>query len=250
MSRRRRPRGSCRHDSLSPPRRRSPLWLEWRERWSWEERQQAGILAERAQETEFLAQTVRSLKVRLDALDAAQSRDDLTDLRRSVGDMKSTAVSTREFNTALAVFSQRVDKLGNEEGAKVDKLSERVDHEGKHVDGRAVHPHRQAGEKNRRAAPFRRPDRSDSRSARRSSGPAFQWRRPGRSNGRDLWCPRYRPRRPERRRTDRRALRSAGSPPGRFSAGAGRVERIEFRGGRWTVLTSEGLIASADLPPY
>ena len=38
----------------------------------WEERQQAGILAERAQETEFLAQTVRSLKVRLDAIDAAQ----------------------------------------------------------------------------------------------------------------------------------------------------------------------------------
>ena len=96
----------------------------------WEERQQAGILAERARETESLAQTVRSLKVRLDALDAAQSRDDLTDLRRSVGDMKSTAVSTREFNTALAVLSQRVDKLGNEEGAKVDRLSERVDHEG------------------------------------------------------------------------------------------------------------------------
>jgi hypothetical protein len=32
--------------------------------------------------------------------------------------------------------------------------------------------------------------------------------------------------------------------------GAGRVERIEFKGGRWTVLTSEGVIAAADFPPY
>ena len=37
---------------------------------------------------------------------------------------------------------------------------------------------------------------------------------------------------------------------GDFLPGAGRVERIEFKGGRWTVLTSEGLIASADFPPY
>jgi hypothetical protein len=37
---------------------------------------------------------------------------------------------------------------------------------------------------------------------------------------------------------------------GDFLPGAGRVERIELRGGRWTVLTSEGLIASAGFPPY
>ena len=96
----------------------------------WEDRQQAGILAERARETESLAQTVKSLKVRLDAIDAAKSRDELSDLRQSVGDMKSTVVSAREFNSALALLSQRVDKLDNEESAKVDKLSERVDHEG------------------------------------------------------------------------------------------------------------------------
>jgi len=37
---------------------------------------------------------------------------------------------------------------------------------------------------------------------------------------------------------------------GDFLPGAGRVERIELRSGMWTVLTSEGLIASADFPPY
>jgi hypothetical protein len=53
----------------------------------WEDRQQTGILAEHARETESLAQTIKSLKVRLDAIDAARSRDELSDLRRSVGDM-------------------------------------------------------------------------------------------------------------------------------------------------------------------
>src|SRR5271170_6777031 len=96
---------------------------------AWEHRQQASILAERASETETLAQTVRSLKVRLDAIDAANSGEELSDLRRSVGDMKSAAVSTRQFNSALAQLSQRVDKLDNEATAKVDKLNERVDHE-------------------------------------------------------------------------------------------------------------------------
>ena len=68
--------------------------------------------------------------MRLDAIDAAKSRDDLADLRRSVGDMKTSVISAREFNSALALLSQRVDKLDSDESAKVNKLSERMDHEG------------------------------------------------------------------------------------------------------------------------
>ena len=37
---------------------------------------------------------------------------------------------------------------------------------------------------------------------------------------------------------------------GDFLPGAGRVERIEARGDQWVVMTSEGLIAEADSPPY
>ena len=37
---------------------------------------------------------------------------------------------------------------------------------------------------------------------------------------------------------------------GDFLPGAGRVERIELRGEGWVVMTSEGLIASADSPRY
>ena len=37
---------------------------------------------------------------------------------------------------------------------------------------------------------------------------------------------------------------------GDFLPGAGRVERIERRGGGWVVLTDGGLIAAAEAPPY
>ena len=37
---------------------------------------------------------------------------------------------------------------------------------------------------------------------------------------------------------------------GDFLPGAGRVERIERRGGGWVVTTSEGVIASAEYPRY
>ncbi len=93
-----------------------------------EDRQQAQAVAERATETESLAHTLKSLKVRLDAIDTTVSSADLADLRRSIGEIKSTVVSAREVSGALAQLSQRVDKLDRDESAKVDKLTERVDH--------------------------------------------------------------------------------------------------------------------------
>ena len=94
-----------------------------------EDRQQAKALAEQASENASLAHTIKSLKVRLDAIDTAMSSGDLADLRQSVGQIKSTVVSNREFSGTLTQLSQRVDKLDHEASAKVDKLSERVDHE-------------------------------------------------------------------------------------------------------------------------
>ena len=118
-----------------------------------EDRQQANALAEQASENASLARTVKSLKVRLDAIDTAAPSAELADLRQSIGQIKSTVVSPREFSGALAQLAQRVDKLDRDESAKVDKLSERVDHEASAFDGRAFHSHRQARAENRRAAP-------------------------------------------------------------------------------------------------
>src|ERR1700677_2214725 len=94
-----------------------------------EDREQARALAEQASQNESLVHTIKSLRVRLDAIDSTMSNAGLTDLRQSVGEIRSNLASTREVSGALTQLSQRVDKLDHEATAKVDKLAERVDHE-------------------------------------------------------------------------------------------------------------------------
>jgi hypothetical protein len=218
----------------------------------WEDRQQANMLAERAKETESLAQTVKSLKVRLDTIDVAKSREELSDLRRSVGDMKSAAVSTREFNTALAQLAQRVDKLDNEASAKVEKLSARVDQEANTLTNQ-LSPRLDKLEK-KIVPPLPIPAQ-----AAQAAGQPLALPKPG-AVSMETTASIERPRPLLRGYIVLDARSDVALIGGRFGEqevrrgdflpGAGRVERIELRGGRWTVMTSEGLIASADLPPY
>ncbi len=218
----------------------------------WEHRQQVDILAARTNETNSLAQAVELLKARLDAIDAAKSRDDLADLRRSVGEMKSTVVSARDFNGAMAQLAQRVDKLDHEEGAKVDKLSERVGHEAsalttelstrvdkleKKISAPVPAPLQPASLKPPPVPPTFTADVS-----MESTGSIERPRPLLRGYvvlaARDdvaLVGGRY----------GEREVRQ-----GDFLPGAGRVERIERKGGSWVIQTSEGVIASAVLPPY
>lgn len=218
----------------------------------WEDRQQAGMLAERARETESLAQTIKSLKVRLDTIDAAKSREELSDLRRSVGDMKSNVVSTREFNSALAQLSQRVDKLDNEESLKVDKLNERVDREANTLT--AELSTRVDKLEKKIVPPLPIPTQPA------QAGQPLVQPKPGTNVSMEATGSIERPRPLLRGYIVLDARGDVALIGGRFGEqevrrgdflpGAGRVERIELRGGRWTVLTSEGLIASADFPPY
>jgi hypothetical protein len=217
-----------------------------------EHHHEADILAARANETNSLAHAIDSLKARLDAIDALKSRDDLADLRRSVGEMKSTVVSARDFNGALALLAQRVDKLDHEEGAKVDKLSERVDHEasalttdlGSRIDKlekRIVAPVPAPSQ----AASIKQPPVPPTLSANVSMEPtgSIERSRPLLRGyvvlaARDdvaLVGGRY----------GEREVRQ-----GDFLPGAGRVERIERKGGSWVIQTSEGVIAAAEYPPY
>jgi hypothetical protein len=216
-----------------------------------EVRQQANELAERTSETESLAHTLKSLKVRLDAIDTAISRDDLTTLRQSIGEIRSNLVSTREVSGALAQLSQRIDKLDHEASAKVDKLSERVDHEATaltaglstridKLEQKIAPPPPTPAQ----AAPPKQPParpKFDSVSMDRTSSierPKPFLRGYVVLDARDdvaLVSGRY----------GEREVRQ-----GDFLPGAGRVERIELRGDGWVVMTSEGLIASADFPRY
>jgi hypothetical protein len=218
----------------------------------WEHRQQANFLAERASETESLAQAVESLKVRLDAIDGARSSDDLADLRRSIGDMKSSVVSAREFNGAVAQLSQRVDKLDHEAGAKVDKLSDRVDHEASVLTAEF-------------SARF---DKLEKMGVAPVSAPAQAAQQPqppvqpkfNANVSMETTASIDRPRPVLRSYIVLDARDDVALVGGRFGErevrqgdflpGAGRVERIQRNGAGWIVVTSEGLIPSADVPPY
>jgi hypothetical protein len=216
-----------------------------------ENREQAKALAERASETESLAHTIKSLKVRLDAIDTAISSADLAALRQSVGEIKSTVGSTRDFGGALAQLSQRVDKLDREESAKVDKLSERVDHDASaltaglstridKLEQKIVPPAAPPPQAAQAKLPPARPKFDNVAMDRTSSieRPRPLLRGYVVLDARDdvaLVGGRY----------GEREVRQ-----GDFLPGAGRVERIELEGNGWVVTTSAGVIASADFPRY
>src|ERR1700677_990681 len=217
-----------------------------------EDREQARALAEQASQNESLVHTIKSLKVRLDAIDSTMSNAGLTDLRQSVGEIRSNLASTREVSGALTQLSQRVDKLDHEATAKVDKLAERVDHEANALT----------------TGLSTRIDKLEQKITAPASTPA-----PGAQAKQQP---------PSRPKFDNVAMDKTGSierpkpvlrvyvvldarddvalvggrygerevRQGDFLPGAGRVERIELGGNGWVVTTSGGLIASADTPRY
>ena len=215
-----------------------------------ENRQQAQALAERTSETEALAHTIKSLKVRLDAIDTAISSADLASLRRSVGEIKSTMGSTREFGGALAQLSQRVDKLDHEASAKVDRLTERVDHDTSTLTAGLSSRIDKLEQKIVPPAPPQQAAQAKQPATR----PKFA------SVSMDGTGSIERPK-PLLRgyvvldarddialiggRYGEREVRQ-----GDFLPGAGRVERIELGGNGWVVTTSAGVIASADFPRH
>jgi hypothetical protein len=216
-----------------------------------EDREQAKALAEQASENESLGHTIKSLKVRLDAIDSTMSNAGLTDLRQSVGEIRSNLASSREVSGALAQLSQRVDKLDHEASAKVDKLTERVDHEANalttglstridKLEQKITAPLPAPSPVTLAKQPPTRP-KFDNVSMDRTSSierPKPLLRGYVVLDARDdvaLVGGRY----------GEREVRQ-----GDFLPGAGRVEHIELGGNGWVVTTSGGLIASADFPHY
>ena len=92
-------------------------------------RLQTGLIAEQADETKALAKTIDALNARLSVIETAKSHDELVELRRSVGEIRSNVASSNDLTGALAQLAQRVEKLDRDASAKVDRLNERVDHE-------------------------------------------------------------------------------------------------------------------------
>jgi hypothetical protein len=214
-----------------------------------EDLQQTKALAEQASENAALAHTLKSLQVRLDAIDSRMSNAGLADLRQSVGEIRSSLVSAREFSGALAQLSQRVDKLDREASARADKLTERVDHEAGALT--AELSTRMDKLEQKIAAPPPAPPQV----AQAKQPPA----RPKFDNvAMDRTGSIERPRPLLRGYVVLDARDDIALVGGRYGEhevrqgdylpGAGRVERIELGGNGWIVTTSAGLIASADFP--
>ena len=217
-------------------------------------RSQAGLLAEHARETEALARTVDALAARLDAIDNAKAHDELVELRRSVGEIRSGAASSQELGSALAQLSQRVEKLDREASAKVEKLGERFDHEATAQAAELSARIEKLEKKVVVAAAPTSPPGAPAQPKQPGVAPKF-----GANVSMETTGSIERPRPLLRRyvvlgvrddvaliegRDGERAVR-----PGDVLPGAGRVERIEPAGESWVVVTDQGLIGAAE-PPY
>ncbi len=216
-----------------------------------EDQEQAKALAEQASENASLAHTIKSLKVRLDAIDSTMSNAGLTDLRQSVGEIRSSLASTREVSGALAQLSQRVDKLDHESSAKVDKLSERVDHQATALTTGLSTRIDKLEQKITAPLPAPTPVAQAKQPPTR---PKFDNVSMDRTSSIERSKPLVRGYVVLDARDDvaliggrygEREVRQ-----GDFLPGVGRVERIELGGNGWVVTTSGGLIASADSPRY
>jgi hypothetical protein len=86
------------------------------------------VLVAQNNETENLAETVKALKARLSAIDAAK-HEDILELRKSVAELKSGLAAAQGSSATLAQFTARADRIEHDVDARIEKLGERVDHD-------------------------------------------------------------------------------------------------------------------------
>jgi outer membrane murein-binding lipoprotein Lpp len=219
-------------------------------------RREAALIAEHAHQTQSLARTVDALAARLSAIDSAKAHDELIELRRSVGEIRSSSASSQELSAALAQLSQRVERLDREDSARVDKLGERF---GRDAGAQVAELSARIEKLEKKVVAAAPPPPSPPQS------PPVQSKLPalppkfGANVSMETTGSIERPRPLLRRyvvlgaRDDVALIGGREGEyevrPGDVLPGAGRVERIEREGGGWVVLTDQGLIGAAD-PPY
>ena len=90
---------------------------------------ETSLLAAKSEETRSLAQTVKTLKDRIDAIEAARAHDESADMRKIATEMKGESAGVRDLSANLGQTNARIDKLERDHGARLDKLADRFDHE-------------------------------------------------------------------------------------------------------------------------
>ncbi len=90
---------------------------------------QSALLTQGEKENQSLAQSLGAMKARLDAIEASRSRDETAELKKILSEVKSGASAARDFNGALAQLSSRIDHIERDQGARLDKIGDRIDHD-------------------------------------------------------------------------------------------------------------------------
>ncbi len=90
---------------------------------------ETSLIAAKSEETRSLAQTVKTLKDRIDAIEAARAHDEGADMRKIAAEMKGESAGVRDLSANLGQTNARIDKLERDHGARLDKLADRFDHE-------------------------------------------------------------------------------------------------------------------------
>jgi hypothetical protein len=214
---------------------------------------QSSLLAAKAEESRDLAQTVEALKNRIDAIEAARSRDESADLRKVAAEMKAENAATHDLSGAMAQLTARVDRVDHDQNARLDKLADRIDHDStariadlaSRVDKlekrpvatvAAVVPPPPPQTIPAAAKPPAAPAKPDVVVSNETTGSIDKPRPPLRG----YWLVDV--------QGDFALIDGRDGPqqvaPGDFLPGAGRVLRIERHGRDWVVVTSAGIIAS------
>ena len=211
---------------------------------------EASLLAARSEETRGLAQTVTALKDRIEAIEAARSRDQGVDIRKIAAEMKGESAGARELSANLGQTNARIDKLERDHGARLDKLADRFDHEtaGKFADvsGKLADISGRLDKVEKRplvAAPVApAPPAKPVPAAMVSNETTGSIDRP---KLRGYWL--------VEADESYAVIDGRDGPqqvsPGDVLPGIGRIQRIERRGHDWVVVTSAGVIAG-DQPPF
>lgn len=85
--------------------------------------------AEEAQ-ARVLGRRLDSMTARLESIDANRSRDELANMRKVLAEIKASATGTRDVGGAVTQLTARVERLEKDQSARLDKLGDRLDHDG------------------------------------------------------------------------------------------------------------------------
>jgi hypothetical protein len=196
----------------------------------------SSLLAAKAEESRSLAQTVKALEDRIDAIEAARTRDESADLRKLAAEIKAESGAARDLGGAFTQLTARVDRVDHDQSARLDKLADRIDHESTaRIADLATRVDKL---EKKQAAPAAKPDPGVSNE---TTGSIARPQAPLRG----YWLVEVQ---------DGSAIVDGRDgpqqvAPGDFLPGAGRVQRIERRGQGWVVVTTSGLIV-ADQSPF